>query len=180
MKNRSLFFLILTLLFGMSVPQWAAADGMPDEGAAPRRVRRQMVKEEPIPEPAAPACVSRSADPKVRIVSWDPKQKVSKFIGEITECVTTQWDVLKMLSGPNIINVEYPSEHEQWGYSWLWSYKLKNPIGETIIEMDEPGKRVLSGKNPVELFLVFNRDDVVEKVSMVLVEKQSAGYKKGY
>jgi hypothetical protein len=175
MKNRSLFFSFLTLVLVISFPQWIQADGMPEE-AAPRRVRHHAVKEEaPPPAPPAPTCVSRSEDPKVRIVSWDPKQKVSKFLGEITECVTTQWDILKLLPGPNIINVEYPSEKEQWAYYWLWSYKLKNPIEDTIILMDHPGQRIHKGKDPVELYLVFNKNDVVEKVSMQLIEKHSAG-----
>jgi hypothetical protein len=169
MKNRYLSILILTLVFGMLAPQGLKADG-PSEEPKPRRVRHQAMKNEVPPPPPAPTCVSRSADPKVRIVSWSPKQKVSKFLGEITECVTTQWDILKMLSGPNIINVEYPSEKEQWAYYWLWSYKRENPVEDTIIMMDDPGRRIQRGKNPVELYLVFNENDIVEKVAMVLVK----------
>jgi hypothetical protein len=166
MKRITLPFLFL-LLLGVVVPQWVSADGMPNEARPHYRRARPIVKEE---------VMAVSQEPKVRVVSWDPDQKVEKFLGELTECVTTQWDVLKLLSGPNIINVEYPTEKEQWGYSWLWSYDLKNPIGNTIISMNEPGKRILRGKNPVELFLVFNENDVLEKISMTLVEKSSAGY----
>ena len=97
-------------------------------------------------------------------------------MGTITECVTTMWDMLKILPGPNIINVEYPSEKEQWVYSWMWSYKLKNPIEDTIILMDNDGKRIMKGKNPVELYIVFNEDDVVEKVEMNLIKKKHSQY----
>ena len=148
-----LFFLILGLLL-------------------PGGVQAISAEEPPLP----PSCVSSSVHPKVRIVSWNPTQKVEKFLGEITECVTTMWDVLKILPGPNIINVVYPSEKEQWGYSWLWSYKLQNPIEQTIILMDKPGKRIMKGKNPVELFLVFNENDVVERISMTLVKKKNSQY----
>jgi hypothetical protein len=173
MKNWSIAFLFTAVFFTMSVPQGVVADGMPDEARPARRARHQAVqeKEEVPPPPAPPACVSRSEQPKVRIVSWNPRQKVSKFLGEITECVTTQWDIIKMLPGPNVINVEYPSEQEQWGYLWMWDYKLKNPIEDTVILMDNPGKRVQRYQKPVELYIVFNENDVVEKVSMNLVRK---------
>jgi len=174
-----IFTLILTATFLLPVlPQatWAGGYGE-DFGPRPARVSRKKAKGEPEPEvPAPPSCVPTSQDPKVRIVSWNPRQKVSKFLGEITECVTTMWDVLRILPGPNIINVAYPSEKEQWGYNWMWSYKLQNPLEDTVILMDNPGKRIRKGKNPVELYLVFNENDVVERVSMMLIKKKNSEY----
>ena len=164
----------LLLMATFLVPAISFSGGYPED-LQPRR-RYTPKAEEPPPPPLEPTCISRSRDPKVRVVSWVPDQKVSKFLGSITECVTTQWEVLKLLPGPNIINVEYPSEKEQWGYSWLWAYKLQNPIEDTIIMMDEPGKRIQKGKNPVELYIVFNEDDIVEKIEMILVKKKNSKY----
>lgn len=166
--------LSLTLMATFLLPAISHSDGYPED-LRPRRHYAPKA-EEPPPLPPEPTCVSRSRHPEVRVVSWNPDQKVSKFLGTITECVTTQWDVLRILPGPNIINVEYPTEKEQWGYSWMWSYKLQNPIEDTIILMDDPGKRIQKGKNPVELFLVFNEDDVVEKIDMTLVKKKNSEY----
>jgi len=165
----------LFLILSFMAPVIAQADGYPEDLRPKRRYRPKKV-EEPPPPPPEPTCVSRSRSPKVRLVSWNPEQKVSKFLGEITECVTTMWEVLKILPGPNIINVEYPSEKEQWGYSWLWRYKLKNPIEDTLILMDNSGKRIMKGKNPVEFWIVFNEDDVVEKIEMTLVKKKNSQY----
>lgn len=175
--KRLLYSVFAAILFLAMTPITVQAGGFP-EGYEPV-VKRRPVRRAPPPEPELPpepTCVPRSRTPEVRITSWDPNQKVSKFLGTITECVTTQWDIIKMLPGPNIINVEYPSENEQWGYSWLWRYKLQNPIGDTIIMMDNPGKRIKKGKDPVELFIVFNDDDVVEKIEMTLVKKKNSQY----
>lgn len=124
-----------------------------------------------VPNVELPVCTPSSSKPKIQIVSWEPRQKAKKILGSIMECVTTQWDILKLLPGPNVIGVEYPSEHERWGYIWMWAYELENPIGETLILMDKPGKRLRKGKNPVEFYITFNELDVVEKVEMVLVKK---------
>jgi len=164
-------FLSLTMVCAFSARTWA--DGGAPE-ASHHRVHSSAQKFQEVPP--APVCTSKSANPKVRLVAWDPKQKVDKFLGELQECVTTQWDVLKMLSGPNTIGLHYPEEHEMWGYLWLWNYKLQNPIGDTIIEMDHPGKRVQKGKNPVELRLTFNSDDVLERVEMDLIKKKNSDY----
>jgi len=175
--KRLLLSALLALTLTALIPLSAGADGFPEgyEPVVKHRAPRRVQKEEP-PAPAQPTCVPTSRSPKVRIASWDPNQKISKFLGSITECVTTMWDVLELLPGPNIINVDYPSEKEQWGYSWLWSYKLQNPIEDTIIMMDNPGKRIMKGKKPVELFIVFNENDVVEKVEMTLVKKKNSQY----
>ncbi len=175
---RTISIAFLFVLALPCLPRGASADGYEVAPSTPK-VKRRAARPAPAAEPEVPpppSCVSRSQQPKIRIVSWDPKQKAEKFIAEITECVTTQWDMLKMLSGPNIINVEYPSEKEHWEYHWLWSYKLQNPIGNTLIMMDNPGKRIMKGKNPVELSVVFNKDDVVEKVSMVFIKKKNSEY----
>lgn len=172
--------LLLSLLLSASLlipllPQLSEAGGYPED-LRPRK-RRRAAKVEPPPEPTLPpSCVPSSQDPKIRIVSWDPHQKASKIMGEITECVSTMWDVLRILPGPNIINVTYPSEKEQWGYSWMWSYHLQNPIEDTIILMDHPGKRIVKGKKPVELYIVFNEEDVVERISMILIKKKRSKY----
>ncbi len=172
--KRLLLPALLALTLTWFTPLSSNADGYPEEFRPPvkRRAARPVVQAPP-PLPAEPTCVPSSRQPEVRITSWNPDQKVSKFLGSITECVTTMWDVIKLLPGPNIINVEYPSEKEQWGYFWLWSYKLQNPIEDTVILMDNPGKRIMKGKNPVELFIVFNEDDVVEKVEMTLIKKKN-------
>jgi len=113
---------------------------------------------------------------KVHIFSWNPRQKVKKFLGTIIEGTTDQWDIMRLLAGPNIIGVTYPEEKEMWGYLWMWSYKLQNPLEQTLILMDKPGKRIMKGKNPVELYLVFNENDVVERMDMILVKKKNSQY----
>lgn len=122
--------------------------------------------------PSAPICSPSSAQAPIKIISWDPEQKAEKILGALEPCVSTQWDVLKLLSGPNAIGLTYPEEKEQWSYLSLWSYKLKNPIEETVILMDNPGKRVMRAKEPVELKIVFNEQDLVERVEMNLIKKR--------
>lgn len=172
-------FLILTFLTpGLSplLPtSHSYADGYPED-LRPRRRARQAKVEEPPEPPPPPSCVSTSREPKVRIVSLNPKQKIDKIMGAITECVTTQWDVMALLAGPNIIGISYPDEKERWGYLWMWSYDLKNPLGDTLILMDNPGKRITKGKNPVELYITYNENDIVERVEMYLVKKKHSQY----
>ncbi len=174
-KPMKKIFIPFTLIGLLILPNLVKADGLPEE---PRPVRRHHVRNVPAPEipPPAPVCVPSSDHPKVKLVSWDPVQKVSKILGVIQECVTNQWDVIKLLSGPNTIGLHYPDEKEMWGYQWLWSYKLKNPIEDTLIFMDYPGKRLMKGKNPVELYITYNQDDVVERVEMILVKKRDSRY----
>jgi hypothetical protein len=166
----------ISLMAVLAFPILSHADGIPEEPApVQHRVKRySRVVEEPIPPP--PACVSHSQTPKVKLVSWDPKQKVAKFLGVLHECSTNQWDVLKLLSGPNAISLRYPEEKEMWSYLWLWSYKLQNPMEETVILMDKNSKRIRKGKNPVELYLTFNKEDVLERVEMILVKKKNSNY----
>ncbi len=173
MKNPLLLFALVGTLL---LPQFASADGPSDEPKPVRRNYRGAKAIEEAPPPAAPICIPKSESPKVKILSWNPTQKVSKFLGEIQECVTTQWDVLRLLSGPNAISLRYPEERETWGYLWLWRYKLQNPIGDTLIMMDKPGKRLMKGKNPVELYLTFNENDVVERIDMALIKKKNSQY----
>ncbi|HCU26005.1 MAG TPA: hypothetical protein DF383_13390 [Deltaproteobacteria bacterium] len=162
------FFLISLSLLSTS----AHADGVVE--SRPRRSRHSVHKAEgPVP---APSCVSRSPARKIELLSYNPDQRASKIIGAIQECSTTMFDVLRLLSGPNTIGLKYPEEKEQWGYLWLWAYKLQNPIGETVIQMDQPGKRIQKGKNPVELYITFNEHDVVERVDMHFIKKKSSQY----
>lgn len=170
MKSSLLLFGLLAV---MASPSISRADGPPDSlgGSAPRRNPRAIAAKEEAP-PEAPVCVPKSANPKVRIIGWNPNQKVSKFLGEIQECVSTQWDVLALLSGPNAIGLRYPEEREMWSYLWLWRYKLANPVEDTIIMMDHPGKRILKGKDPVELRITYNAQDVVERVELDLIKKK--------
>jgi len=171
-------YLLLIGFFAVAnLSTMAKADGpaVPPPHVRVNHVFHSKAAEEP-PIPPEPVCHSQSTNPKVRLISWDPDQKVSKFIGEIQECVTTQWEVLRLLSGPNAINLRYPEEHERWGYLWLWAYKLQNPMEDTMILMDNPGKRILKGKNPVELYITFNKDDVVERVEMDLIKKKNSQY----
>ena len=179
MKKFSLFLLGMFLLNTGATRVWA--DGMPETPVAPTHHYRHKIskKEEALPPPA-PVCTPHSDHPKVKLVSWNPTQKVSKFLGVIEECVTTQWDVLRLLSGPNILGLHYPEEKEMWGYTWLWNYKLKNPIEDTLILMDRPGKRIMKGKNPVELYITFNKEDVVERVEMILIKKKNSQYVVSY
>jgi len=172
MKKYLLVIALLTLS-SFSVPCFADGPAEPPVAVRQNRVFKKTVVE--VVEPA-PVCVSKSQHPKVRLLSWNPDQKVSKFLGVIQECVTNQWDVLRLLSGPNAINLRYPEEHERWSYIWLWSYDLQNPMEETIIKMDKPGKRILKGKNPVELYITFNKDDIVERVEMNLIKKKNSQY----
>lgn len=170
--------LALGLISSILFPQLGWTDG-PAEPIAPasRKAHRTARVKEEAPPPAPPACIPKSEASKVKLLSWDPKQKVSKFLGVIQECVTTQWDVLRMLSGPNAIGLRYPEEREMWSYLWLWRYDLANPMQDTIISMDKPGKRVLKGKNPVELYITFNEQDVVERVELDLIKKKDSQYK---
>jgi hypothetical protein len=150
-------FLCLALIFALNLPSSSEA-------------ARKKVKE---PVPAAPTCVPNPEGHTVKLMSWEPKQKIAKFLGVLKECETTQWDVLKLLSGPNAIGLHYPDEKEMWSYLWMWSYDLKNPIEDTVIMMDQPGKRMKKAKNPVELYLVFNKQDVLERAYMILVKKKN-------
>lgn len=138
--------------------------------SAPLPSLQAKTKVQKVPNVELPVCNPSSPHPKIQIVSWQPHQKASKIIGTLRECVTTMWDVLALLPGPNVIDVEYPSEKERWGYIWMWSYKLANPVEDSIILMDKPGKRLRKGKNPVELYLVFDKNDVLEKVEMIFVK----------
>jgi hypothetical protein len=120
--------------------------------------------------PPPPVCSSQSPDPKVKIMTWEPRQKVAKFLGSITECQSSQLDILELLGGPNVISYDYRSGKEKWGYTQMWNYQLQNPLEETIILMDKPGKRIKkSNKRMVELNLLFNEQDVVESVEILLV-----------
>jgi len=169
--KKILFLFTLCALITPSIP--AFSDGGAVEPV--HHYRRAKVSKVEVIE-TAPVCVAKSDNPKVKLVSWDPDQKVSKFLGELQECVTTQWDVLRLLSRPNAIGLHYPEEHEMWGYLWLWRYKLQNPMEDTVIMMDHPGKRIMSGKDPVELRLTFNRDDVLERIDLDLIKKKNSDY----
>lgn len=171
MKN-TIFSLALFSL--MLLPVLSYADGYVEEPTRVRRHYRESKAPEPIP--AAPTCVSRSPGRKIELVGFDPNQRAGKIVGSIQECVSTMYDVLRLLSGPNIINLKYPEEKEQWGYVWLWAYKLQNPIEDTIIMMDNSGKRIKKGKNPVELFITFNEHDIVDSVEMDLIKKKNNNY----
>lgn len=165
------YLLSLSLMATLAFPVIVHADGVPVAPGPEKHYRVSRAKKVVEPTPPPPACVPSADNAKVKLISWDPKQKVAKFLGVLKECSTTQWDVMKLLAGPNTIGLHYPEEKEMWGYLWLWSYKLQNPIEETVILMDKEGKRIKKGKNPVELYLTFNRDDVLERVEMVLVKK---------
>jgi len=166
----------LFLAFILAVPLISFADGYPEDLRPTRkRAYRAPVEESPLPTPE-PSCVATSSLPKIQVISLNAKIKAKKFLGEIKECVTTQWEVMKLLAGPNTIGLTYPEEKEMWGYLWMWRYDLKNPIGETLILMDKPGKRIMKGKNPVELYITFNENDVVEGIKMVLVKKKNSQY----
>ncbi len=103
--------------------------------------------------------------------SWYPAQFAKKFLNRVKIGESTQIDILKLLSGPNIITLEYPSEREMWVYHWLWSYDLRYPIEDTLVKMDHPGRRMLRGKNPVELEIVFNDKDIVSDIRMRLIKR---------
>lgn len=161
----------LALFSFVLLPALSHADGYVEETSRPRRSNRAAAApEEPVPP--APTCVPKSSGKKIDLVSFDPKQRAGKVVGSIQECVTTMYDVLRLLSGPNVINLKYPEEKEQWGYLWLWSYQLQNPIEDSIILMDNSGKRIKKGKNPVELYITFNEHDVVDSVEMDLIKKK--------
>ncbi len=167
MKKSLLALASLSLVL---LPSLSRADGYVEAPGRPARSHRAAAQE-PEPIPAAPVCSPHSPARKIQLVSFDPNQKAGKIVGAIQECVTTMYDVLKLLSGPNTIGLKYPEEKEQWGYLWLWSYKLQNPIEDSIIMMDHTGKRIKKGKNPVELYITFNDHDVVESVEMDLIKK---------
>lgn len=169
--KKSLLVLALSAL--VASPVIGHADGMPESPTTGGRRHRpaRVSAAEPLPPP--PTCVSKSPARKIELVSFDPNQPAGKIVGSIQECVSTMYDVLKLLSGPNTIGLKYPEEHEQWGYYWLWSYQLANPIEDSIILMDKPGKRIMKGKDPVELYITFNEHDVVEAVEMDLIKKKN-------
>ncbi|MCC7343793.1 MAG: hypothetical protein IT573_02565 [Deltaproteobacteria bacterium] len=168
---KKLIFSLALFSFAL-LPALSHADGYVEEGSQPRRSYRRAAAPAEEPVPAAPTCVSKSPGRKIELVSFDPKQPAGKIVGSIQECVTTMYDVLRLLAGPNVINLKYPEEKEQWGYLWLWSYQLQNPIEDTIILMDNSGKRIKKGKNPVELYITFNEHDIVDSVEMDLIKKK--------
>ncbi len=162
----------LALLSFVLLPALSHADGYVEEGSQSRRGHRRAAVKAEEPVPAAPTCVSKSPGRKIELVSFNPKQPAGKIVGSIQECVSTMYDVLRLLAGPNVINLKYPEEKEQWGYLWLWSYQLQNPIEDSIILMDNSGKRIKKGKNPVELYITFNEHDIVDSVEMDLIKKK--------
>lgn len=171
MKKSLLALSLAALVFS---PALGRADGMPEEAAPVRHHHRQarVTAAEPLPPP--PTCVSHSPARKIEFVSFNPDQPAGKIVGSIQECVSDMYDVLRLLSGPNIIGLKYPEEKEQWAYFWLWSYKPQNPIEDSIILMDQSGKRIRKGKDPVELYITFNEHDVVESVNMDLIKKKNS------
>ena len=165
--------LALSLAAMVLSPGIGRADGMPEEPAPVRRHRQaKVIVTEPVV--AVPVCVAHSPARKIELISFNPNQPAGKIVGSIQECVTNMYDVLKLLSGPNIIGLKYPEEKEQWVYHWLWSYKLQNPIEDSIILMDKSGKRIMKGKDTVELYITFNEHDVVESVEMDLIKKKDS------
>jgi len=162
--------LSLTLSGIVLLPSLGRADGYVE---APVRVHTRHHAESKYsePAPAAPTCTSKSPGRKIQLISFNPEQKAGKVVGAIQECVSTMYDVLQLLSGPNSIGLKYPEEKEQWGYLWLYRYKLQNPIEDTMILMDHPGSRIKKGKDPVELYITFNDHDIVDSVEMDLIKK---------
>lgn len=149
--------LLLTLLTSTSMAAQAFANGTADTEL-----------DEILPPP--PVCSSQSPDPKIKIMTWEPRQKLAKFLGSITECQSDQLDVLELLGGPNVIGYDYRTGKEKWSYTQMWNYKLQNPKEETIILMSKPGKRIKKAKKRlVEVNLVFNNDDVVESMEVLLI-----------
>ncbi len=164
--------MLLSLALSASVllPSLSRADGYV-EAPTIKAHRRAAATKYTEPAPSAPTCTSKSPGRKIQLISFNPKQPAGKVVGSIQECVSTMYDVLKLLSGPNSIGLKYPEEKEQWGYLWLYSYKLANPIEDTMILMDHPGKRIKKGKDPVELYVTFNDHDIVDSVEMDLIKK---------
>ncbi len=151
-------FLLLALLTFLLIPFQLSANG--DTEAA---------LDEIVPPP--PVCSSQSPEPKVKIMTWEPRQKLAKFLGSITECQSNQLDILELLGGPNVIGYDYRTGKEKWGYTQMWNYKLQNPKEETIILMSKPGKRLKKAKKRmVELNLIFTEDDLVESLEVLLVK----------
>jgi len=107
----------------------------------------------------------------LQLISWYPTQPAKKILNRIKIGQTNQLDILKLLSGPNIIGLDYPSEQEKWVYYWIWAYDLRYPIEDTLVKMDHPGRRLLRGKNPVELEIIFDDKDVVADVRMRLIKR---------
>ena len=105
--KKSLMILALAVL--ASSPAISRADGVYQEPAPARRSRPARVSAaEPLPPP--PTCSSKSPARKIELVSFDPNQPAGKVVGSIQECVTTMYDVLHLLSGPNTIGLKYPEE----------------------------------------------------------------------
>lgn len=107
----------------------------------------------------------------VSVKSWSPEQPIKKFLNKIKIGESTQKDILALLSGPNIIERDHKTEQEKWVYSWLWSYDLRYPVEDSLIKMDHAGKRIVRGKNPVDLEILFDDSDKVTGVNMVLVKR---------
>ena len=107
----------------------------------------------------------------LQLISWNPNKTEKKFLNKIKVGETTQLEILKLFSGPNIIQRQYPEDREMWVYYWLWSYDLKYPAEETMIKMSNPGRRILRGRNPVELEVMFGKNDVVEDFKLKLIKR---------
>ena len=166
------FATALALISFIGLPALSRADGRSGTevpSAHHHRAHAAAAPTEPVPAPPAKPIFPGK---KIQLVSFEPDQKAGKIVGSIQEGVSTMYDVLHLLSGPNTIGLKYPEEREMWGYLWLWSYKLENPIEDSIILMDHTGKRVLKGKDPVELYITFNDHDVVDGIEMDLIKKK--------
>ncbi|MCP5467731.1 MAG: hypothetical protein H7A32_00490 [Deltaproteobacteria bacterium] len=149
--------LLLTFLATTSMTSHAFANG-----------NTEAELDEILPPP--PVCSSQSPDPKIKIMTWEPRQKLAKFLGSITECQSDQLDVLELLGGPNVIGYDYRTGKEKWSYTQMWNYKLQNPKEESIVLMSKPGKRIKKAKKRmVEVNLVFNENDIIESMEVLLI-----------
>lgn len=106
-------------------------------------------------------------DSHVKIKGWYPDVPVARILNALQEGATSQLEVLKLFSAPNVIT-RSPDEKELWVYYWTASYYDEQDLSKTVISMDYPGKRVKKNKKPVVFKITFNDQNVVESYNIDL------------
>ncbi|MCB1214038.1 MAG: hypothetical protein KDK66_01050 [Deltaproteobacteria bacterium] len=91
----------------------------------------------------------------IEVMSYDERVPAGRILDSLPQG-TGMLKVLKLFSGPNIISRDNVSGDEIWKYDGLWGLKIKNPLRDSIILMDSPGKRV---KKPSQVTLTIRFDD---------------------
>ncbi len=119
--------------------------------------------------PAYPEKEVSQEDPHVKIVKWDPNVPLPRILDSIKEGASTQMDILKLFSAPNVM-LRTAEDKETWVYRWMWSYKNEEDPNATLIQMAHAGKKVRHNSRPVSMIVTFNDKRIVESYVVRLIK----------